>query len=182
MNVTSERIGHYTSLFRIEPRLLDPLAAMALHAAETGVWRLVAPAGGDDALQQALWGGVHRQRAIMSRDGAEVLGLCQLFNVDFSSRRAELSVLLKEDHWEQGWPIEGLALFITEVFEELPIRKIFAEVNPEVRAKLASGIGRLIREEGRLKDRIYASGRYVDQILLSVSREQWPFLHQGPQR
>jgi RimJ/RimL family protein N-acetyltransferase len=171
--------GRFTRIEPVAEAVVPSIARIALDAAASGQWRLADTSGGDQALGRVLGAGVVRQRLVVGRESNEVLGLCQLINADWRARRAELTVLLARDCWNRAWPMEGLALFIQDCFEELPLRKLFAQVTPEVFATIRSGQGRYFDVEGVLRERTYARGSYVDVTLLSIWRSAWPFERVG---
>lgn len=167
--------GRFVSLAPLTPSLLPRIAEMIVQTAELGRWRLDRQTGGDDAIMQSLTAGVAKQRVIIRNSSTEVVGLCQLMNVDWRSSRGELTVLVAPQYWGRAWPMEGLGLFIQEAFETTPLRKLSAEVLPFVMESIHSGVGRYFRIDGVLAESEYYDGEYLDVTLLSIDRATWPF-------
>lgn len=175
MSAPSRPQGRFVSLGPVTQTVLPQLARIILEAAEVGRWRLDRMTGGDDALLRSLTAGVAKQRVVVHRQTGQVIGLCQLLNVDWRSLRGELTVLLAPEYWGRAWPIEGVALFVGEVFTSTPLRKFTAEVSPAVLDSLRSGRDKFFQIDGVLTQAQYLDGRYVDLTYISISRDRWPF-------
>ncbi len=75
-----------------------------------------------------------------------------------------------------GWPLEGVTVFLSYLFDVLPLRKVYADVLEfNVRS-----IDRVLRdyasEEGRLRAHEFHMGRYWDLITFAVYRDLWESL------
>jgi acyl carrier protein len=64
-------------------------------------------------------------------------------------------------------------VFIDWLFSSFGFEKLYAELPGFNYSSFASGIGKLIVEEGRLVRHEYSGGRWWDLHLLAIHREQW---------
>ncbi len=69
--------------------------------------------------------------------------------------------------------LEGTVLFLNHVFRTWPFRKLYLETPQYNLDQFASGSGRLLEEESRLRDHWYYDGQYWDHVVLSRWRERW---------
>lgn len=108
------------------------------------------------------------------RDGTEKwVGLVSVYNPDFQHGLAYLAVTKLSDPDHSTKVIEGSILFLNHVFRTWPFRKLYLETPQYNLDQFASGSGRLLEEEARLRDHWYYDGRYYDHVVLSIWRSNW---------
>jgi RimJ/RimL family protein N-acetyltransferase len=73
----------------------------------------------------------------------------------------------------RGWGVEAGALFITYLFATWSFRKLYAESLAFTWGAVASGVERVFREEGCLRDHEFYQGRYWDLHIAAVYRTDW---------
>lgn len=100
--------------------------------------------------------------ALVRRADAKVVGDLLLFRYDEGSARVELGYVLGRAHWGQGLMREAVAAACAMAIDELGMRRIEAEVNPENRAscRLLQQVG--FTFEGTLRHRWRAKGETYD--------------------
>jgi len=76
-----------------------------------------------------------------------------------------------------GLMAEATRLFVSYIFGEFDLRKLYAESLEPNYEQFAHGAGRLFEVEGRLRDHEYVGGRYVDALLLAAHRDTWMARH-----
>jgi [ribosomal protein S5]-alanine N-acetyltransferase len=69
--------------------------------------------------------------AIAERDGDRLVGTCTLWNVNLVHGRAEVGFALRQSVWGRGWGTEALGLAAGFAFEELSLRRLEADVDPD---------------------------------------------------
>jgi hypothetical protein len=79
-----------------------------------------------------------------------------------------------------GWRLESALLLLIYVFTVFPFRKLYAEVSDLNYEQLRSGVGRLFREEACLAAHEYFAGGYHDLHVLSITREGFEEIVDGP--
>ena len=126
-------------------------------------WRSLADAEAWLARMQAMAAaGTGQVFALVRRSDAKVVGDLLLFKYDEGSARVELGYVLGRAHWRQGLMREAVAAACACAFEELGMRRIEAEVNPENAASctLLQQVGFIF--EGTLRQRWSAKGETYD--------------------
>lgn len=136
-------------------------------------WRHGARTPTDDEIVGSLGRGVHAQFLVWRRDPALRIGLVNLYNADPVNQHAYLGILSTPDVVRQGLALEAALLMLRYGFAHFAFRKIYAEVNAGNLGQFSSGIGRLLHEEGRLRDHLFYNDRYWDLVTLAVYREEF---------
>ena len=137
-------------------------------------WRFRGQTPSPASFEPLLWAGVDVQFVMASlQSGGEPIGLVQLFNYEKRDSYAYLSVFIRSEYAHQGWPLEGLSLFVRYCYEVFPIRKLYLETTAYNASQFSSSIGPIFEEEGRLKDHAFMAGEYHDLLILSLSRDRW---------
>ena len=106
-------------------------------------------------------------------DGA-CIGHCGLFHFDVASRHCELGIAIGEkEYWGRGYGREAVRLLLDYAFRVRNFRRVWLETHAAneraIRAYRACGFV----EEGRMREHIWLAGRYVDNVIMGVMREEW---------
>jgi RimJ/RimL family protein N-acetyltransferase len=106
-------------------------------------------------------------------DGATI-GQCGLFHVDTAARHCELGIGIGEkDYWGRGYGREAVNLLLDYAFRIRNFRRVWLETHASneraIRAYRACGFV----EEGRMREHVWLAGRYVDNVIMGVMREEW---------
>ncbi|MEJ5255945.1 MAG: GNAT family N-acetyltransferase [Acidimicrobiales bacterium] len=129
-----------------------------------------------DALRRLLWEEVLAQFMITCGGGRRV-GLVSAFEPDPRNRTVHLAVLQDPEWAGSGLALEGVAVFLSYLFSQFDLRKVYAECLEGNYTPFASGSGRFFDVEGRLRAHEYVDGRYEDVYLLAVERSRWADQH-----
>jgi acyl carrier protein len=121
----------------------------------------------------ALWRGVLVQHVVLDAASGAPVGLIAAYDADPERGSVHLALTLDRSVRARGWPFEAVALFVDHLFRTWPLRKIYARLHGVAAASLASGLGRLFAEEGRLVEHEYVDGAWVDVHVLALSRARW---------
>ena len=110
---------------------------------------------------------------MMEVDGA-IIGHCGLFHVDETARHCELGIIIGEkDYWGRGYGREAVNLLLDYAFRVRNFRRVWLETHASneraIRAYRACGFV----EEGRMRQHVWLAGRYVDNVIMGVMREEW---------
>jgi RimJ/RimL family protein N-acetyltransferase len=110
---------------------------------------------------------------MMEVDGATI-GYCGLFHFDEAARHCELGIGIGEkDHWGRGYGREAVNLLLDYAFRIRNFRRVWLETHASneraIRAYRACGFV----EEGRMREHVWLAGRYVDNVIMGVMREEW---------
>jgi RimJ/RimL family protein N-acetyltransferase/acyl carrier protein len=131
--------------------------------------RVVSP----ERFATALWQGVLAQHIILDAATAAPVGLLRAYDTDLRNGFAYLGLALERRVRGRGWPFEAMALFVNYLFRTWPLRKLYAELLAPSRQAIASGLGGLLAEEGRLVAHEYVDGAWVDLYIVGLFRERW---------
>jgi len=120
-----------------------------------------------------LWEGVLAQHIILDIATGAPVGLIRACDADLRNGFAYLSLALDRRVQGRGWPLEAAVLFVNHVFRTWPLRKLYAELLGSEMHAIASGLGRILIEEGRLVAHEYVDGSWVDVHIVGLFRERW---------
>lgn len=110
----------------------------------------------------------------------EVLGLCTLFALDETCRRAELGYALGRAAWGRGLMHEALQALLDFGFSALALNRVEADVDPRNAASLRS-LRRLgFQQEGLLRERWIVADEVSDSALFGLLRRDWLALTSAP--
>jgi RimJ/RimL family protein N-acetyltransferase len=112
--------------------------------------------------------------AFMIEADGKRIGLCGLYDIDWTARHAELGITVGDrDYWGQGYGRDAVRLLLDYAFRLRNLRRVWLEVHAAneraIRCYRACGFV----EEGRLREHVWLDGRYVDNVLMGVLREEW---------
>lgn len=141
--------------------------------------------GGDPPMPQTLerlQADIERETASGGRDGAvfvvetdgRIIGICQLSNVNETSRAAELGIAIGDkEYWGRGYGRETVSLLLDYAFRLRNFRRVWLWVHAgnerAIRAYEACGFV----VEGRLREHVWSNGRYEDAVYMGVLRDDW---------
>jgi len=88
-------------------------------------------------------------------------------------RLGEIGFILHPDHWGKGLAREALSAAIPHIFENLPVDRLEADVDPrnDASLKLLSRLG--FHETGRAARTILVGDEWCDSVYLELSRASW---------
>ena len=113
-----------------------------------------------------------RTNFAIEADG-ECIGTCGLFNIDRTARHAELGIGIGDrEYWGRGYGREAVSLLLDYAFRLRNLRRVWLEVHSAneraIRAYRSCGFV----EEGRMREHVWLGGRYVDNVIMGVLREE----------
>ena len=136
-------------------------------------WRRGPSASNPDSFPDQLWHSVLAQHLVLEAVAGAPIGLVTAYDADFRNGTGRVALLLDRSVLGEGWPLESAVLFVNHVFRTWPFRKLYAEVPAHALEQCASGIGGMVREEGRLIAHEYVGAEWSDVVILSLFREAW---------
>jgi len=104
----------------------------------------------------------------------ELIGSCQLLNINRTHRIAELQIRLGEERARgQGFGSQALQLLLRFGFKDLNLRKISLKVFADnVRAITAYEKNGFVHE-GSLRKEVFVDGDYKDVICMGILSDEW---------
>jgi diamine N-acetyltransferase len=111
---------------------------------------------------------------VQTDDGWTMIGNSSFHNLDWRNRNAELGIFIGDkSFWDQGYGTDVMGLLLKHGFTTLNLHLIYLRVYENnqraIRAYQKAGFV----EEGRLRQRIFIDGQYLDVIFMSVLCTEW---------
>ena len=108
---------------------------------------------------------------VIEADG-ECIGHCGLFDIDLAARHCELGITIGvREYWGRGYGREAVRLLLDYAFRVRNLRRVWLEVHADnergIRAYRSCGFV----EEGRMREHVWLAGRYVDNVIMGIMRE-----------
>lgn len=102
------------------------------------------------------------------------IGTCGLFDIDVNARHAELGIGIGDKgYWGRGHGREAVGLLLDYAFRLRNLRRVWLEVHAANERAIRSYRSCGFVEEGRMREHIWLGGRYVDNVIMGVLREEW---------
>lgn len=118
--------------------------------------------------RQEMAAGAHVQFAIVRREDAALIGLCNLRDFDAQCRRAEVGYSLRVCDWGQGYANEAVAALLDWGFEKRQLNRVEADIDPRNVAS-ARALERLgFVREGHLRERWIVGGEVCDSWIYGL--------------
>jgi RimJ/RimL family protein N-acetyltransferase len=113
------------------------------------------------------------QIAIARADTNALIGDCAFKVQAHDSRQATIGVTIARQNQRQGFAREAIACLLDGLFGRLKLHRVVADTDPENTAsfRLLEQLG--LRREGHLKQSLWFKGRWVDEYLYAILREEW---------
>ncbi|MBA3664214.1 MAG: GNAT family N-acetyltransferase [Bacteroidetes bacterium] len=105
----------------------------------------------------------------------ELIGSCQLFNINELNRAAELQIRLGSfDKMGKGYGSQAVQLLLHYGFENLNLQRIYLNVFADNIRAYKSYRKNGFAEEGHLRRAAYIGDRFVDVKVMSILKEEFP--------
>jgi len=123
--------------------------------------------------------GVSIMWGITLRDQDRVIGTCCFWNFDPDTQVTEVGYELARANWGQGIASEAVGATLPLGFRELGLHRIAGCPASSNRGsiRVLQKLGFL--EEGKLRQRLFFQGRYLDLLYFGLLRDQWS-MRSGP--
>ena len=111
--------------------------------------------------------------AIETAEGVHI-GNIGLHDIDWKNRKSLCGIVIGEkDYWGQGYGTDALRTLLRFGFGELNLHRVFLHVFDfnERAIRCYEKVG--FRHEGRLRQTLFTGGRYADELVMAVLRQEW---------
>src|SRR5213083_1874896 len=111
--------------------------------------------------------------AIVTRERDLYVGNCGLHEIDPIDRLARLGIVIgRKDEWGKGFGTEAVTLLCRHAFDGLNLHKVCLScfATNERGLRLYARVG--FAPEGRLREQVFIDGRWVDEIVLGLVRDE----------
>lgn len=134
-------------------------------------WRFRGMTPSPEAFERALWSGVAAQ--LVAEAHGRPVGLAMVFNPLLEAGHAEIGMAIEPGLQKRSGYAVGIGLGLMRyAFLTWPLHKLYGRIPGFNMADLRSITRYGWVEEGRLRDYCYAGGRYWDEHILAISREE----------
>ena len=113
------------------------------------------------------------QIAIALRETDELIGDCAFKLHKDDVRQATIGVTLARKYHRHGYAVEAMTCLLNHLFDTMKLHRVVADTDPENAAswKLLERLG--LRREGHLKQSLWFKGRWADEYLYAIQRDEW---------
>jgi len=113
------------------------------------------------------------QLAVVLKESGQLIGNCGVRITQYARGEADIGYELDPRHWNKGYATEAARAMLDFGFEALNLHRIWAECVAENvgSARVLEKIG--MRQEGRLREKIYLKGRWHDQLIYAILAAEW---------
>ena len=111
---------------------------------------------------------------IVDKKTGKPIGSMGIHRINWKDRRAATGALIGDKrYWGKGYGTEAKMLLLNYAFNTLNLRKVCSAALAFNERSVAYSKKCGYREEGVLKEHLFKKGRYWDEVLLAVFREDW---------
>jgi RimJ/RimL family protein N-acetyltransferase len=111
---------------------------------------------------------------IADRQNESYIGQIDLFKIDWKNRYARLGIVIGcAEKRGQGYGPEAIRLIQGFAFERLNLNKLELDVHDYNQQAIRCYQKCGFKEEGRLRQTFYISGRYTDMIVMGILKEEY---------
>lgn len=113
--------------------------------------------------------------AIETIEGAYIGG-CGINTVDWKNSTCIIGIFIGDkEYWGKGYGSDAMRLLIRFIFEEMNLNRIQLNVYDFNKRAIKSYEKCGFVEEGRLRQSLFKKGRYHDEIVMGLLREEYNF-------
>jgi RimJ/RimL family protein N-acetyltransferase len=111
---------------------------------------------------------------ISLQENDRLIGSVSLFGIDRISRSVEFGIGIGEkDCWGKGYGTEAINLILDYCFDTLNMHRVWLRVRDYNQRAIRCYERAGFRREGILRESLYISGAYHDQVCMSLLKEEW---------
>lgn len=136
-------------------------------------WRLRGLSLSPADFEAFLYRDVLAQYVVANKATAEPAGFVQAYGASLTQGVASLSVIIDQSFVRAGWPLEGVEMFIDRLFDEFPLRKVYARTLSNVDALASLTKFFPFELEATLREDEFAQGEWQDCYVYAVDRDAW---------
>jgi RimJ/RimL family protein N-acetyltransferase len=100
-----------------------------------------------------------------------LIGRCELFDFDETSRNCKLGISISKEYWGQGFGREAVQLLVDYAFTARNLVKVHLDVLADNERAIRSYASCGFVEEGRLRAHAWHEGENKDLVLMGLHRE-----------
>jgi RimJ/RimL family protein N-acetyltransferase len=110
---------------------------------------------------------------IVTKSG-DPIGNIALMDINYQNRNAQLGIMIGEkDHWDKGYGKDAIRTLLDYAFRTLCLNRVELRLNVENERALACYERCGFKLEGRKKGHIFYKGRYCDELIMGILKQDW---------
>ena len=171
--------GKTLTLRAIEENDIDKLHGWANDpATQDGIGELHFPSSMDfhKAWFQNLKNEPFNQRFVVDVPEVGIIGISSLMNIDWKNRHAWHGLVLGESGFRgKGYGVDAVMATMRYAFDELNLERLDGAMIEYNKLSISTYCGKRLgwKEEGRRRNYFFRKGRYWDQILVGVTKQDY---------
>ena len=111
--------------------------------------------------------------AIEKKADGTYIGGCGINNVDWKNSVATVGIFLGKDFLSQGYGTDAMKVLVKFIFDQMNIHKVILHVFSFNKRAIRSYEKVGFRIEGTLREQIYRDGKYYDEVIMGILKEDW---------
>jgi RimJ/RimL family protein N-acetyltransferase len=119
------------------------------------------------------------QRFVVETPEGAIIGLSSIINIDWRNRHAWHGLIIGDSsHRGKGYGVDAIMATMRYAFDELNLIRLDGSMIEYNTQSIAAYCGPKLgwREEGRKRNYFYRKGRFWDQVIVGVTREDYETL------
>jgi RimJ/RimL family protein N-acetyltransferase len=171
--------GRLLTLRAIEEADLELLATWANDPiTQDGIGELHFPSSMDfhKAWFEGLKSDRLNQRFVVDVPEVGIIGISSIVNIDWRNRHAWHGLVLGESsHRGKGYGVDAILATMRYAFDELNLERLDSSMIEYNKVSIATYCGPKVgwKEEGRRRNYFYRKGRYWEQVVVGVTRQDY---------
>lgn len=172
-------LGKHLSLRAIEEKDLELLYKWANDpVTQDGIGELHFPSSMDfhETWFKNLKNNQLNQRFIVDVPGSGAIGISSIMNIDWRNRHAWHGLVLGESSYRsKGYGIDAIMATMRYAFDELNLERLDGSMIEYNKLSISTYCGKRLGwcEEGRKKNYFFRKGRYWDQIIVGITKNEY---------
>jgi len=120
------------------------------------------------------WRDNSRYFGIFLRENDKLIGNIELCHMNWWVDKAgEICILISKAYQRKGYGTESAKILINYCFKKLKFHKIYADTTPDNKAGQKSLEKLGFKLEGRIRDKNFIKGKWVDELDYGLLKEEW---------
>ncbi len=118
--------------------------------------------------------------AIVSKKNNLHIGNIKLGGINWIHRYADLGIMIGDKrYWGKGYGREACCILLEYAFHKLNLNKVILGVYSIHKSAISAYMKVGLRIEGRIENMLYIDGRYIDKLIMGISRKDFDRKNRG---
>jgi RimJ/RimL family protein N-acetyltransferase len=144
---------------------------LSTHPSVSVRWRYHGVIPTREAFVGEIWTGIFTQLLVVDRDTSQPAGLVVAYQGNLRNDTVWVAGVIDPRFHGRRVSLEAIFLFINYLIVTWPFRKLYMEIPEFNLSQFGSGLRRIFREEGRLREDTYYDGQYWDMVTVALYRQ-----------